>query len=285
MTSTTFRLALSSTLSSAMFALSSVFGLNSAFAGSLQFTNISQDDFVGIAREFSANSTLHTVMPPSSLGSIFGFEVGVLAGATQSPTIEALVKEVDASSEVGLLPHAGLLGAVSVPFGFTAEVAFVPTIKTEGASMNQFAAALKWNLSDGILAMLPINLAVRGFISKTDLSFTQNVNNPPLGNVPVTVDYEGQVLGGQLLVSPKLIPIIEPYIGVGYLSAKGDMNITGSSSATFFSGTSSQSASAKPTSSQLLIGANVTLIALVLGLEYSRAFETDSVTAKVGIRL
>ena len=41
---------------------------------------------------------------------VFGFEIGVVGGITETPRLESLVKEVDPSEDVSLVPHAGLLG-------------------------------------------------------------------------------------------------------------------------------------------------------------------------------
>jgi len=256
-----------------------VANLGVATADTPAFTNLSRSDFEAIGKELSANATLHTVMPASSLGSVFGFEVGLIAGADSTPEIERLVKAAQPSSEVSLIPHTGLVGAVSVPFGITGEVSLIPEVKVQGVKYNQFAAALKWNLSDGLLSVLPINLAVRGFLSKSELNFNQTV-----GGNSTSINYEGRVAGAQLLVSPKFLPVIEPYAGVGYLSAEGDMKLSGTTTSGVFAFTAAQSAETKPSSSQLLLGANVRLLLLVFGAEYSRAFETNSYTGKISFR-
>lgn len=256
---------------------------NSAL-GAPAFTDLSQQDFDSIGKELSANTTLHNVMGAAGLGSIFGFEVGLVAGVATTKEIERLVKEASPSTEVSVIPHAGLVGAVTVPFGLTAELAIVPTVKAEGAEYSSFAGAVKWALSDGLLPIIPFNLAVRGFLANSEFKFNQTINNASTGNVPtnVNVSYEGSVMGLQLLASPKL-PIVEPYVGLGYLSGKGDLGVSGSATATFFDFTSAQSATTKPTSSQFLAGLNVRLMLLSLGAEYSRAFGADTFTGKLAL--
>ncbi len=249
------------------------------------FTNLSQQDFEGIAKDLSANSSLHTVMGAGGLGSIFGFEIGLAAGVASTKEIERLVKEASPSTDIPILPHAGLVAAVTVPFGLTGEFAFVPEITASGAKYSAFAGAVKWALSDDFLPMIPFNLALRGFMAKSEFSFAQTINNASTGNVPtdVNVKYEGGVMGLQLLASPKL-PVFEPYAGVGYLSAEGDLGVTGSATATFFDFTTAQSATSKPTSAQLLLGVNVRLLLMSFGVEYANAFGTDTVTGKLALR-
>ncbi|MCM2281006.1 MAG: hypothetical protein NDI61_04080 [Bdellovibrionaceae bacterium] len=247
------------------------------------FTNLSQTDFDAIGKELSANTSLHNVMGASSLGSIFGFEIGVVAGVASTKEIERLVQEASPTTEVPFIPHAGLVGAVTVPFGITAELAIVPEITAEGAKYSSFAGAVKWALSDELIPVIPFNLAVRGFMANSEFKFSQTINNASTGDLPVNVNvaYDGNVTGLQLLASPKL-PVFEPYIGVGYLSAKGDLSVTGHASASFFDSTA-QSATTKPTSSQFLAGVNVSLLLLKLGAEYSTAFGTSTYTAKLSV--
>lgn len=247
-----------------------------AQAASFSFTDISQKDLDNVTRELSANSTIHNVMPPSSMGSIFGFEVGVVAGVTKTPEIQKLVKEASPSTDVPALPHAGLHGALTVPFGITAEATIVPKIKSSEAEYSQFTGAVKFSLSDGLLSMLPLNLAVRGFYSKTDFSFQQTISG-----VSTNVDYTGNVMGAHVMVSPKFLPIIEPYVGLGYLSAKGDMSLSGTS--TFFNFTSAQKAESKPTSSHVFAGITAKLLLLSIGVEYARMFDTQSYTGKLAL--
>ena len=253
-----------------------IFGSKIAFAATA-FDNLSQEDFDNIAREFSANSMLHSVMAPSSLGDIFGFQVGLTLGMTKSPEIQKLVKETDPNTDIGSIPHGGLLGAVSVPFGISAEFNFLPEIDANGTKYKQYAAALKWSASDALLPVSPVNVAVRGFIARSDFSFTQTESGNQLD-----VKYEGRVSGLQLLVSPKMLPIVEPYIGLGVLKAEGDMSLSGSSG-TIFDFTSERSAESKPSSSQFLLGVNASLLLMNLGLEYSKAFGTSNITAKLAV--
>lgn len=252
-----------------------------AHADTPTFDNLTDEDFDKISKEFSANSTLHSVMGAGSLGSIFGFQVGLTGGITKTPETDAIVKRSAPSSSVQAFPHAALLAAVTIPFGLTAEATFIPQINSSGFEYNQYAGALKWTMTDNILSILPLNIAVRGFLSKTTMSFSQVINNSSTGNqnVDATVKYDGTVTGLQLLASPKLIPIIEPYVGVGVLS--GNSKLSSSIGSVFASGSTSKEVS--PTSTQFLLGADIRLLLIGAGVEYSRAFGTESYTMKFSL--
>jgi hypothetical protein len=255
-----------------MTGLSVLFAAQAATAASIGFTGVDQADMDNIVKELSLNGSLHTVTTPSGYGSIFGFEVGLIAGLTMADKMGALVKEQTGSDDIKSLPHLALVGGVTIPFGLTVEAALVPSLDQGGFKYGQYAAALKYSID--IIPM--VNVALRGFVASSSLEFKQTISS-----VESTVTYDGSVMGLQALVSPAMIPIIEPYAGLGFVSAKGKMSLSGG--VTFFdpSLTTGSSAESSPTSEQLLVGFNVRLFPITLGAEYSRAFGAGSLTAKL----
>lgn len=246
---------------------------STAHAAGVGLTNLSQADFDNAIRELSANSTFHAATGASALGSIFGFEIGLVGGLTNTPEINRLSKQVDASADIGRLPHASLLAAVTVPMGFTAEALLLPSVSVGDIKYQQFGGAVKWSTSPDLL---PFNLAVRGFLTRNEVSFTQLQSGST-----ITVTQENSQYGLQLLASP-MLPFIEPYVGIGTVAAKGKMSYTGSSS--IFAFTTAQSAESSPSSTQFLVGVNANLLIMNIGAEYSRAFSTDSYNLKLGFR-
>jgi hypothetical protein len=249
-----------------------VFGSKFAFAAT-SFDNLSQADVDAIAKEWSSNSMLHTVMPPSSMGDVFGFQVGLVAGITKTPEIERLVKENAPTAEANPAPHAGILAAVSVPFGISGELVVLPEFKTQDVSYKQMSAAIKWTITDVVETPIPINIAARAFVSNSDFTFRQTVTGTTLD-----VEYDGRVSGLQFLVSPKLVPVFEPYAGIGLLRAQGDLKASGTG---IFDIASSTQMSSKPSTTQLILGIEAKLLIMRLGLEYSTAFDTSNLTAKL----
>lgn len=244
-------------------------------AQSLTFDNISQEELESILDEFSANFHHTSVSGASTLGRLFGFELGLVAGATKTPKIEKIVKQQDPSAKAEALPHAHLLGVLTVPLGITAEIGIVPKVGDEDFKFSRMSAAVKWTATETLLSDLPVSLALKAHYTKVDLDMDQTLNNQP-----VTVGFEDSVFGLNFLVS-KNLAIVEPYLGLGYLSADGEMSVTGNTS--IFNFTSATSASSKESSFQYLLGAEVKLVFLKLGLEYSRQFETDRYSAKLAV--
>ncbi len=245
---------------------------------------ISQTDFNNIIRELSANTSYHSVTPASSMGSIWGFELGVVGGITNTPSINSLVQEASPGTDASYFPHAALLGAVTVPFAITGEILYVPTETISGVSYQSSGLAVKWTASDVLLPISPVNVALRGFYSSNSIGFSQTIQNPSTNGqaVNASMGYTGHVTGLQLMVSPKL-PIIEPYGGVGLLSGNGSLNVSGTSG-TIFNYTSAQSQSSNPSTFQWFVGADIHLLLFGLGLEYTNEFGTSTYTGKVSLK-
>lgn len=229
------------------------------------FTNITDEDFKNITKEMSANFTHNSMMGASKLGTIFGFQVGVLGAQTASPNTNEIVKR-NAGSELPNLYNAGLLGVVGVPFGVSFEAVIFPGLKTSGASISSTSMAVKWNIND-VIPVLPVNLAVRGIHSSAKFSFQQDMSG-----VLASVDNKTSVSGLQLLLSP-MLPIVEPYVGVGYLSGTNELAVSGTGSTIFDPAyTSSQSQKKTVGSTQFLGGVEVNLLLLKIGAEFSQSF-------------
>ena len=244
------------------------FSLN-LFAASPTFLNLTQSDYEKITREFSSNFAHHSVQGANTLGSIFGFEFGVLLGLTKSPDSDAIAKAGTPPGELSNLPHGGLFAAVSIPLGFTAEVVMIPKTSTSDSEFQTSSIALKWT-SNNAFPVLPINLALRASVATSYFSFNQTVSG-----VATKVENKNSVNGLTLLLSPKL-PIIEPYVGIGYLSGKNTL------SGTVFTYSASSSADATATSTEYILGATARLLFFTFGAEYYTSFGTNGYTAKLG---
>ncbi len=236
------------------------------------FTDISEQDLKDITEGMGANFVHNSMLGASKMGTLFGFQVGLVGAQTDTPKLHTLAKE--AGGELKNLYNAGIMGAVGIPFGIAFEAVAMPTFKSDDASLRSTSFALKWNIND-VIPVLPVNLALRGVSSDAQFSFSQTISS-----VPVKVKNTTSVTGVQLLFSPQL-PIVEPYIGVGMLSAKNTLEIVGTG--TFFNAaySTAQKESETVSGTQILAGVEVNLLLLKLGLEYSNAFDNSRVGFKL----
>lgn len=242
----------------------------------LAFDNLDRSDFTQIINELSANFNHTTISGASTAGTVHGFEVGVAGAMTNSPDIERLVREVDPSTTVNQLYDIKVIGLLSVPMGFTAEVSFLPNINMADFEFRQMGVGLKWTATETLITGLPVELALRAQYSTVNLAYAQGLD----GLIRSDVEYEGRISGFGIVVSKKL-PIAEPYFGLAMLSGAGELNVVGTGSIFDNTFTTGQSASATETTTALSVGAEVNVLLMKLGLEFSSLFGTSRIGGKV----
>lgn len=239
------------------------------------FTDISESDFDSITKEMSANFAHSSILGASKMGTILGFQVGLIGAQTATPNIDAIVKR-NAGSELPNLYNAGLMGAIGIPMGIAFEAVIIPKLTASGASLSATSLALKYNIN-GVIPVLPVNLALRGFYSSANFEFEQTVSA-----VLVNVANKTNVTGVQLLLSP-MFPVVEPYVGIGLLNGSNELSVTGSNPI-FAPGYSTAQSEKKSTSStQTLVGVDVNLLLLKVGVEVSQSFGASRTGLKLAM--
>lgn len=242
----------------------------SAHAG-YEFSNVDSNDMENIIKELGNNFTYTPVSGASSLGSIFGFKVGAILGMTQAPEISDL-----AGSDAGI-PHAALLGRLSIPFGLTFGINMIPETKLGDASVALTGFEVQWTITDGLL-ILPLDLAVRGTYTTSKFTFSQDVTTPSAATVDVTTDITTTSLA---LIAGVDLLVVKPYVGVGTVTADGTMDLEGNSSVFGGDLTGDTKASAKPSGTQVLMGVDFSLIFMDIGVEYAQQFGASRYTGKL----
>lgn len=240
-------------------------------AQSLSFQQLDQKDFEDIVKDFSAVFNHTSVSGASSLGTIFGFEVGLVGGITRTGRVDALADEGGTDQNAGKIPHGALLGIITVPAGITVEAGFIPKVGSNEFKFNTFTGAVKWTPTDVFLDW-PLSVAIKAHLTKTKAEFNQTI-----ATVPTKFDYDNTITGFTLLASKNFV-LVEPYAGIQVLSAKGKMDVTGST--TVFT-VPAQSGSASVSSTGFLLGCELKLLIVKLGAEYQNLFGTSRYTGKL----
>ncbi len=245
----------------------------SAHAQDIGLQNIDETDFKDIVSDFSANSLHTSVSGAGTLGDIFGFELGLIAGLTNTPQIDKLAREVSSNNDAERIPHAELIGILTVPFAITVEAGFVPKVGTDEFKYSNLSLAAKWTPS-ALFFELPVDLAVKAQMTTVNVEFESVVSS-----TNTKYEFENKLMGVTGLVS-KDFGVAAPYVGLGMVNAEGDLTANGA--AVFDpSYTASASASEKVSSSVFIAGSEFKLVVLKLGIEYARLFDTDRYTGKL----
>lgn len=244
----------------------------SAHAADFTFQNLTDSDFKKVTQDLSATMVHTSVSGASPLGSIWGFEVGVVGGQASTPEVDKLVKRGDPSASASKLPGAEILGVVSVPFAITAEVGLVPKVGSDDFKASAFHLGAKWTLSE-LFFELPLALAAKVQYSKINADFKDTISG-----VPTNFTYEDSILGVWAIAS-KNFAIVEPYVGLGWMKSDGSMDVNTTASGVFAGGRTSESAS--PSTTAFMVGTEVKLLVFKLGVEYLNAFDTSRFSGKL----
>lgn len=249
------------------------------FAGGIALEDIKESDFNNITKEFAANFTHSAVTTPGKLGTIFGFEVGIVGGATDAKKTSDFAKTIDSSSDFSKLYHAGLMGRVSVPFGLSAEAVMIPQTEFSGIEIETFSGALSYDFS----SLLPIpflDLALKAHFASGSVGYK---TSDSISNVPVDSSVEVKTSSYGVNVSAGLgLLIVEPYVGVGFISSETKMKVDATSGTIFDSSfTTGKSAKKSHSGAHYFAGANVNLLIMHIGAEYENVFGVNKYTAKL----
>ena len=256
--------------------------LSSAFAAGPNLDNLTVAEADEVSKEFSSNFIHTTVSPASPLGDVFGFEVGIIGGLTDSPAIDRLSKQVDPTSDdIDKLPHAAIYGAVSTPFGLTAELNLIPGVDVADVELQHVSLGVKWTFSK-YLDFLPLDAALRLHGAKSEMSYSDVINNASTGNTDVnaTVAFDTTSLGANLTFSKKFF-IIEPYAGFGFIKNSTDISVEGSASISIFNFTTASTYETDSSGFHYFLGANLNLFIFKFGAEYSNVDGIDRMSGKL----
>jgi hypothetical protein len=247
----------------------------SAFADSIQLQNLDKSDMQKLVGDFSANFLHTSVEGAATLGKVWGFEAGLVGGVTNTPKINELGERANPSNPPNLkrLPHAEVLGVITVPLAITLEAGLIPKVGSDEFKMSSFSLAAKWTPSE-LFFDWPVDVAIKLQTTKTKAEFKSTISG-----VPTKFDFDDSIFAATAFVS-KNLTVFEPYIGLGVTSAKGDLDVNGST--TVFNNTysGSQSASEKKSGGLFILGCDANLAVVKFGLEYSHLYETNRLTGK-----
>lgn len=244
----------------------------------LFFDNITEQDMTDIANDFTGVFAPTSVSGANTLGSIFGFELGLVGSGTKAEKIERIVKREDPTADIPFLPSGGLLGRLTVPFGLTVEALLIPEVGDDDFKFQNTSLALMWTPTETLLSFLPLSLATKVHFTQTSLKFKQTDPGIPGGTVQVDSEFKNTITGIQFLVSKNLL-LVEPYAGVGFIQGDGELSVKGSAPA--FNFTASDSASKKVDGAQFFAGAELKLLIFKIGAEYSKHLDVNRYSLKL----
>ena len=237
------------------------------------FDNLSEEDLDNISKEFSANFAHKGASGAAPLGDLFGFEVGLIAGSTDTPEISKISKR-EGGEAIDNLYNAGLYAAVSIPFGLTAEAMLLPEQTISDMSISNQSLALKWTFSK-TFGIPFVDLAAKAHMSNTKMNYSDTVDS-----VNTTIELENSTSGFMLMASKSFF-LIEPFIGVGRISRDTSLSATGAATIYDVAYSTNQEESVSGSSGHMVGGVQVNLGLLSVSGQYEKAFDTSVTSLKL----
>lgn len=243
------------------------------FADQNEFT---QDDFNDVSKDLGAGFSFTTNSGGSSLGSLWGVELGLVLGVTEASNIERIAKENSGDDEnLGYIPSGGLVAGVALPFGIGFEANLIPEVEISDVSISNYALAARWEITDMIPlagSFSPLKLALRASYGDSNFEYSADAER---ANIDISNTEIAAIAGFNLFVA-------EPYVSFSHVRTSTDLN-------------AESRGLAKPvevaldsniTATKFTAGMLFKLTFLRLGLEYAN-FDTgvDRYTAKLSFKI
>lgn len=231
--------------------------------------NLSLPQLDAVFQTLAAGMAFRAVESAVGPAADWKFSMGFVTTLTSTKKLKETYPTADLPENV---PNADLYFGLQMPAGFKTELGIVPNLDVNGNKLLKLGANIKWTPTGDLANFLPFNLAVRGAITKPTLAIVSGTSK---------VDFASTITGANLSVG-KTFGLFEAYLGcgtiqqAGVLSGSGTVELFGSPTAI----TTKQEL--QHSSSSIYAGTLIRFGSYNLGLEFSRMFEIDNSSLKLG---
>ena len=215
-------------------ALNFLFWLTPNFAqaqciGGYGFTCFDQEDADKVFKDLTSAFAPTTVSGASSLGKIFGVELGLVVSASRAPNTQEVLDSYGSDFEIPGIPMAGISGILTLPYGIGIESTIIPKIDIgDEGSFESLNLGARWTITD-MFPMGLLKIAVRTSLIKSSATFNyEEDTGGALGTVNETADFDVEVFEVGAVIGLNF-KVVEPYIGASDLQARGSILATGTS--------------------------------------------------------
>ena len=243
-----------------------------AQASSPAFTDVTAEDLENITRDITGIFAHTTVSAAALYNNESRVELGLVVGSAETPHIDEISQRSDSEADVSMIPHASLVGTFYLGDRLRFEVSYLPEIKTTDTQLGSQSIAAQYTATDPTKPGL--DAALKFYVTSSDLRFKQSDTS---GNSDIR--FKSNVSGLMLVFSEKIL-ILEPYFGIGRVNSVGKLKVDGTGSVFDTSYTTSSKAEESVTGTHLIYGINFDIFALQAGLEVSRVFNANKISAK-----
>lgn len=247
-----------------------------ALAAPPTLDNLSKGKAIDVADEFAVNFS-HTAASSLETKGDWGTEAGLVGGVSGSPTLRKAMDDADEYGEdYKKLFHGGLVLRGHGPWDIFAEASFLPSQTVNEMDVDNKTFALGWNA--GAYFNLDYDLSLGANFSSSELSFDQDVvgGNDDL-NATVKINSSTKVFW---VGAGRTYGKYNPYFKLGSASTDSDIEVD-STSGTIFNYTSAKKESVSSSGEFLVLGGNMDVSFLRLGLEVSQTIGVRRLSGKL----
>lgn len=200
--------------------------------GGYAFTCFNQQDADKVFKDLTSAFAPTTVSGASSLGKVFGVELGLVVSASRAPNTQDVLDSYGSDFDIPGIPMAGISGVVTLPYGIGIESTIIPKVDLgSSGSFESLNLGARWTITD-IFPMGLLNIAVRTSLMKSNATFNyEEDTGGVLGTVNETAKFDIDVFEVGAVIGLNF-KVIEPYIGASDLQARGGITANGTSSTT-----------------------------------------------------
>lgn len=241
-----------------------------AFAADPVFNALTKKDVENVSKEFGGNFA-HTAVAAPETNGLWGIEVGVLGGQTQSPKFSDVV---DASGGDGKdfksIYHAAVMARAHFPFDLFAEVTYLPEQDISDVKIKSNSFGVGWNV--GRFMGLPLDIALGADYAKGNVKFHQEAQ----GSAPESDIRLDTATTVYWVGVSKTFLFFTPYVKIGTSRIESDLK----ASANILDYASETNESVSLSGNFLALGANFQFFFIKLGVEGSQIQDTKRLSGK-----
>lgn len=259
---------------------------SSALAADNIFTSpdFVKEDFKTIMKDLSGAFSHTTNSGGANLGTVFGVEAGIVAGAIEADNFKGVAERLSGQVQEDLkyLPSGGIAAGIALPMGFGAELSMIPNIDFKDGSFSNTSLAARWSVTDMfplVGSFSPIKIALRGSYGIADLhyNFSLTANDQEQVDIKLKSTEIGAVAGFNLI-------FLEPYIALSSVESKGELDAIVKLSAGGFNQSTKIAETADHSGMKTALGILFKMPLIRIGLEYSTLNSVNRYTAKIALK-
>lgn len=256
--------------------------LLASFAVSAQtpeLQNLSKSQVEDVANEFAMNFS-HTVVAAPETKGVWGVEVGVVAGQTDSPELKKVVSQAgEDGSDFEKIYHAGVVARAHFPYELFLEASLLPEREISDVEVSARSLGVGWNF--GSFFQLPLDVAIGASMSRSEIGFKQQTTQ---GGVPVetNISVDSDTSTYWVGVS-KTFLFFTPYAKIGKANSESEVktSVAGNVFGQDLSG--QDKVDVKSDGNYWAVGANLEFAFFKIGVETSRQADVSRTSAKLAL--